>query len=82
MNLPLKRQKGLQMGEINVTVNGVTKEFPEGVSIQNVYAEMVGNSGNPLVAIVNGSLRELFKKLYVDSEIVFQDIHTEAGRKT
>ena len=70
------------MSDIIVTVNGTAKTYPEGVSIESIYRDM-GIGGNaPLLAMVNGSLKELFKRLYADSEIEFLDINTSPGYKT
>ena len=70
------------MADINVTVGGVTQTFPEGVSIESVSREMAPNGQEPLLAKVNGSLKELFKRLYSDCDIEFLDITTGPGYKT
>ena len=70
------------MADINVTVGGVTQTFPEGVSIESVAREMAPNGQEPLLAKVNGSLKELFKRLYSDCDIEFLDITTGPGYKT
>ena len=43
------------MADIMVTVNGVSKEFPEGVSLESVYREMDPKGPEPILAMVNGT---------------------------
>lgn len=70
------------MGEIQITVNGITKSFPEGVSLESVYQEMGDKETQPMLALQNGSLKELFKKVYNDCEVSFLDARSGPGRKT
>ena len=71
------------MNRYKVTVNDVTKEYPEGT----VYGEIVKDFQNqekyPIVlVVVNGRLRELHKTLKQDANISFVTTADSIGHKT
>lgn len=69
------------MEMIQVRVGERVMEFPEGVTLQNVYKEL-SCGGEPILANVDGTLKEMFKKLGHDCTVEFLDIRTVPGRKT
>lgn len=78
-----EREVYCPMNRYKVTVNDVTKEYPEGT----VYGEIVKDFQNqekyPIVlVVVNGRLRELHKTLKQDANISFVTTADSIGHKT
>ncbi|SET25467.1 nucleoside kinase [[Clostridium] polysaccharolyticum] len=68
---------------INVTIDGVSKEYPEGISlweISRVYQEECHDQ--IMLAFVNHKLSELRKTLHNDAVVRFVTIGEDAGYKT
>ncbi|MDO4316891.1 MAG: nucleoside kinase [Lachnospiraceae bacterium] len=72
------------MGQtVKVTVRDVTKEYPAGVSLQEICRRQMGESASEcLLAVVNGKLCELFKTIHKDCQATFLTYRDSAGHKT
>lgn len=72
------------MGQtVKVTVRETTKEYPAGVSLQEICRQQMGEAAAEcLLAVVNGKLCELFKTVYKDCRVTFLTYRDSAGRKT
>ena len=56
----------------NVTIQGITKQYPEKIPYSEIVKEYEGSTDAPvMLVIVNGRLRELHKHLKADCEIEF-----------
>ena len=66
-----------------VTLNGETKEFPQGTSFETII-EPYQNMEDNMIALVseNGKIRELFKKVTKDCEVKFFTLKDAVGYKT
>lgn len=68
---------------ITVTVNGEKREVAEGTTYESIaedYQEQYG--GLIAVAVANGKIRELFKKVAKDCELSFFTLKDDVGYKT
>lgn len=66
-----------------ITVNGVTKEYKEGVTYAEIAAEHQKEfAADIMLAKQNGKLRELFKAIEGDCELQFVTTAENAGHKT
>ncbi len=68
---------------ITVTINGVEKKYPKGISYETIvneyqqeYEQLIG------LVSVNGRIRELFKKLTADCELKFFTLKDAVGHKS
>ncbi|MDR0948525.1 MAG: nucleoside kinase, partial [Lachnospiraceae bacterium] len=63
-----------------VTINGNTYEYPLGISYEEIAASFQSDYSSPIaLAVVNGRIRELFKRLTGDCEISFCTIRSGEG---
>lgn len=68
---------------INITIDGVTREYPEGISLWELSQEYKKECNDEIMlAFVNYKLRELRKTLHNDATVRFVTIHDDAGYKT
>ena len=67
----------------NVTIQGITKQYPEKIPYSEIVKEYEGSTDAPvMLVIVNGRLRELHKHLKADCEIEFVTTKDPIGHKT
>ena len=67
----------------NVTIQGITKQYPEKIPYSEIVKEYEGSTDAPvMLVIVNGRLRELHKYLKADCEIEFVTSKDPIGHKT
>lgn len=67
----------------NVTIQGITKQYPEKIPYSEIVKEYEGSTDAPvMLVIVNGRLRELHKHLKADCEIEFVTSKDSIGHKT
>ncbi|MCQ2501606.1 MAG: nucleoside kinase [Lachnospiraceae bacterium] len=65
---------------IQITMNGISKEFPEGTSYRSVVESMAGNSEIPIALVrADGQLKELFRAPEEDCELETVKINEPAG---
>ena len=57
-------------------------EYPIGVKLSEIAVSLYGENHGKLLAKVNGKLKELWKKVSEDSEIIFYDITSTDGIRT
>lgn len=68
---------------VTVTIRGEKREFPQGTSYEAIAAEYQKEyDGMIAVAIVNGKIRELFKKVTRDCTVDFLTTKADVGYKT
>ncbi len=66
-----------------VTINGETKSYPEGIQYSEIVEEYEGTTAAPIIlVVVNGRLRELHKTLKQDCTIEFITTSDSIGHKT
>ncbi len=66
-----------------VTVNGVTKEYPEGTIYGNIVKDFQHEEEYPVVLVMaNGRLRELHKTLKSDQTLKLVTVKQDIGHKT
>ena len=67
----------------NVTIQGETKQYPEGISYGDIVKEYEGTTEAPVILVMaDGRLRELHKHLKSDCEIQFVTTKDPIGHKT
>lgn len=67
----------------NVTIQGETKQYPEGISYGDIVKEYKGTTEAPVILVMaDGRLRELHKHLKSDCEIQFVTTKDPIGYKT
>ena len=67
----------------NVTIQGETKQYPEGISYGDIVKEYKGTTEAPVILVMaDGRLRELHKHLKSDCEIQFVTTKDPIGHKT
>ena len=65
-----------------VTVCGQTREYPEGTALSVVAGDFQDNYKNRIaVAVVNGKIKELFKRVSSDAEVSFLTLKDSVGHK-
>ena len=68
---------------INVTVDGITKEYPEGISLWEISRDYQKDCQDEIMlAFVNYKLTELRKTLHNDASVRFVTVREDAGYKT
>ncbi len=67
--------------EIRCINNGVTKDYPAGVSLQEIYADMQLNMLNVLAAEVNNVTKNLAFCVYKHKTVEFIGLESESGRR-
>ena len=67
----------------NVTIQGETKQYPEGISYGDIVKKYEGTTEAPVILVMaDGRLRELHKHLKSDCEIQFVTTKDPIGHKT
>ena len=67
----------------NVTIQGETKQYTEGISYGDIVKEYEGTTEAPVILVMaDGRLRELHKHLKSDCEIRFVTTKDPIGHKT
>ena len=65
-----------------ITVLGKTTEYAEGTRLSDIAADFADRYDYPVaVAVVNGKIRELFKKITGDAEVSFLTLADSVGHK-
>lgn len=71
------------MQNIKVSFQGNVREYPAGVSLQEICSRELGAASEDcLLAQVDEKLCELFKTVHKDCEVKFLDYHEPAGKRT
>ena len=66
-----------------VTIEGMTKEYPKGITYGEIVKDYEGKTESPVILVmVDGRLRELHKHLKADCTIQFVTTKDPIGRKT
>ena len=59
------------MGNIRVRINGVTREYEEGVTYRDVAKDVQGEFEHEILLMIEGgTLKELYKKIDGDCELI------------
>lgn len=76
--------EGKHMEQVyQVTINNVVKEYPKGTTFAEIAKEHQGEYEHPIaLAVRNGKIRELFKKVDRDCTVEFLTLADDAGHKT
>lgn len=76
--------EGKHMEQVyQVTVNNVVKEYPKGTTFAEIAKEHQTEYEYPIaLAVRNGKIRELFKKVDKDCNVEFLTLADDAGHKT
>ena len=70
------------MNNFKITVNGTTKEYPEGTSFETIANEYASDFKSRIsIAVFNGKLRELSKCPDKDGELEFLDLSSGTGHR-
>ena len=73
----------MEQNMYNVTIQGITKKYPEGIPYSDIVKEYEGITDAPvMLVVVNGRLRELHKHLKADCEMEFVTSKDPIGHKT
>lgn len=68
---------------ITVILNGEKKQYPEGITYEQIAWEYQDRYDNPIaLAVANGKIRELFKHVEKDCELYFLTLKDDVGHKT
>lgn len=71
------------MGNIRVRINGVTREYEEGVTYRDVAKDVQGEFEHEILLMIEGgTLKELYKKIDGDCELIPLTAGDETGRRT
>ena len=65
-----------------IKVDGKSLEYENAVKLSDIAKDVYGDGNGKLLAKVNGKLKELWKKVSEDAEIVFYDINSSDGART
>lgn len=65
-----------------IKVDGKSLEYENAVKLSDIAKDVYGDYNGKLLAKVNGKLKELWKKVSEDAEIVFYDINSSDGART
>ena len=65
-----------------IKVDGKSLEYENAVKLSDIANDVYGDDNGKLLAKVNGKLKELWKKVSEDAEIVFYDINSSDGART
>lgn len=65
-----------------IKVDGKSLEYENVVKLSDIANDVYGDDNGKLLAKVNGKLKELWKKVSEDAEIVFYDINSSDGART
>ncbi len=68
---------------VSIAINGVTKEYAEGTTYEQVAKDCQKDYSHPIaLAVVNGKFRELMHKITPGAEVSFLTYGDSAGHKT
>ena len=65
-----------------IKVDGKSLEYENAAKLSDIAKDVYGDDNGKLLAKVNGKLKELWKKVSEDAEIVFYDINSSDGART
>ena len=65
-----------------IKADGKSLEYENAVKLSDIAKDVYGDDNGKLLAKVNGKLKELWKKVSEDAEIVFYDINSSDGART
>ena len=65
-----------------IKVDGKSLEYENAAKLSDIAKDVYGDYNGKLLAKVNGKLKELWKKVSEDAEIVFYDINSSDGART
>ena len=65
-----------------IKVDGKSLEYENAVKLSDIAKDVYGDDNGKLLAKVNGKLKELWKKVSEDAEIIFYDINSSDGART
>lgn len=65
-----------------IKVDGKSLEYENAAKLSDIAKDVYGDGNGKLLAKVNGKLKELWKKVSEDAEIVFYDINSSDGART
>ena len=65
-----------------IKVDGKSLEYENAVKLSDIAKDVYGDGNGKLLAKVNGKLKELWKKVSEDAEIIFYDINSSDGART
>ena len=67
---------------LKITINGVIKEYPEGISFEEIAREYQPEYDDTIALVLeNGKIRELMKKAIRDCELSFLTLKDNIGHK-
>ena len=67
----------------NITIDGVTKEYPDGLKYEVIASEYQQQYDNMIALVLeNGKIRELIKPVYKDCTLSFLTLKDVIGHKT
>ena len=65
-----------------IKADGKSLEYENAVKLSDIAKDVYGDDNGKLLAKVNGKLKELWKKVSEDAEIIFYDINSSDGART
>ncbi|WP_236013728.1 nucleoside kinase [Catonella massiliensis] len=65
-----------------IKVDGKSLEYENAVKLSDIAKDVYGDDNGKLLAKVNGKLKELWKKVSEDAEIIFYNINSSDGART
>ena len=67
----------------NITIDGVTKEYPNGLKYEEIASEYQKQYDNMIALVLeNGKIRELIKPVHKDCTLSFLTLKDVIGHKT
>lgn len=74
--------EGKGSGMAKITIDGVTKEYPEGLKYEEIAGEYQEQYNNMIALVLeNGKIRELIKTVHKDCELSFLTLQDPIGHK-
>lgn len=68
------------MAEFKITINGITKSYPEGTTFETIVKDNTSPSDIPVATVIfNGKIKELFKRPDCDGTLTLNDLSTPIG---
>lgn len=68
---------------ITVTINGIPRQYPKGITFEEIAKEYQSEYGNMIALVLeNGKIRELIKRAQKDCELSFLTLKDDIGHKT
>lgn len=71
------------MGTVRVTIEGVQREYPQGISFEEIAKEYQEQYDNQIALVIaDGKIRELMKTVEKDCTVTFLTLKDDIGHKT